>query len=60
MGARHKLNAGYFNGAVLLAALVGWLGDSWIVFIVAFLALLVSSTLSHNIRLRRRGGDRRR
>ena len=56
MGARQKLNAGYFNGAVLLAAAVGWFGQSWVVFVVVLAAVLVSSTLAQDIRLRGRGG----
>jgi len=56
MGARQKLNSGYFNGALLLAALAGWLGGSWVVFVVALMALLVSSMLAHDIRFRGRGG----
>jgi hypothetical protein len=54
MGARQKLNAGYFNGAVLLAAAVGWFGQSWVVFIVVLAALLVSSTLANDLRFRGR------
>jgi hypothetical protein len=56
MGARQKLNAGYFNGALLLAAVVGWYGGSWVVFVVTLMALLVSSTLAQDIRFRGRGG----
>ncbi len=56
MGARQKLNSGYFNSALLLAALAGWLGGSWVVFVVALMALLVSSMLANDIRFRGRGG----
>ena len=56
MGARQKLNAGYINSALLLAAVAGWVGDSWVVFVVALMALLVSSVLGNDIRFRGRGG----
>ncbi len=34
MGARHKLNQAYFNGAVFFAAIMGMLTESWAVFFV--------------------------
>ena len=55
MGARHKLNAAYFNGALLLAAVAGWLVGSWLAFVVALIGLLVSNLLAQDIRLRGRG-----
>jgi hypothetical protein len=43
MRARQKLNAGYVNGAVMMAALVGWLTNSWIVFVLVLIVLLASA-----------------
>ena len=39
MGARQKLNAAYFHGCMIVAALVGLIGQSWTLF---WLALVVS------------------
>jgi len=44
MGARQKLNSGYFLGSVLVAYLAGWLTESWIVLLVA-LAILIATNL---------------
>jgi hypothetical protein len=44
MGARQKLNSGYFLGSGLLAGIAGWLTGSWIVLLVA-LAILVAINL---------------
>ena len=35
MGARHKLNAAYFYGCILVAAALGLAAQSWAVFLVA-------------------------
>jgi hypothetical protein len=56
MGARQKLNAGYFHGVLVLAAVAGWVAGSWAVFVVVLMALLVSSTLANDIRFRGRRG----
>ena len=40
MGARQKLNGSYFLGSLLVAGLVGWLTQSWIVLVIA-LAILI-------------------
>ncbi len=57
MGARQKLNAGYFQGSLLLAALVGGLSSSWGVFAVALGLLIVGNVIAGDIRGRR--NDRR-
>lgn len=44
MGARTRLNQAYFNGSVLIAALVGVLAESWPLFFLA-LGVLVASNL---------------
>ncbi len=42
MGARQKLNVAYFNGGLIVAALVGLVAQSWTMF---WLALIVSFAL---------------
>ena len=44
MTAKHKLNAANINGALLIAAVVGTLAESWIVFLIVA-GLLISSGL---------------
>ena len=44
MTAKHKLNAANINGALLIAAVVGTLTESWIVFLIVA-GLLISSGL---------------
>jgi len=56
MGARHKLNAAYFNGSLLLAALAGGLADSWAVFAAALALLLGLNLYLGEIRATPRGG----
>jgi hypothetical protein len=50
MGAKQKLNASYFNGAVVMAALMGWLTGSWFVFVLVLIVLLASAIGSGDIR----------
>lgn len=51
MGARQKLNSSFFLGSVVLAGLVGWLAQSWIVLVIA-LAILIGINLNNgDIRL---------
>ncbi len=57
MGARQKLNAGYFQGSLLLAALAGGLSSSWGVFAVALGLLIVGNVIAGDIRGKRH--DRR-
>lgn len=44
MSARKKLNAAYFTGSVVVAAIAGFGTQSWVVFLVS-LALLVGGNL---------------
>lgn len=44
MGARQKLNQSYFVGSLLVAALIGRIAESWLVFLGA-LAVLVGCNL---------------
>lgn len=59
MAARQKLNQAYFLGSVFLATLIGWAGQSWLVFFVTLAVLLASNVYSRQIRLPRRGNSSR-
>jgi hypothetical protein len=50
MSARHKLNAAYAAGSLLLAALIGGAAQSATVFVVSLLALLGLDFIAGNIR----------
>ena len=50
-GARQKLNQIYVNGSLLLAALAGWLTQSWPVFFLALAVLLGLGLYTQEIRL---------
>lgn len=50
MGAREKLNAAYFHGSLLLAALAGGLAQSWLIFLGALGVLLVGNIYLQEIR----------
>jgi hypothetical protein len=50
MSAKHKLNAAYFQGALLVAGLVGALADSWAVFVIALIALLLAAYHAGDLR----------
>jgi hypothetical protein len=56
MPAREKLNAAYFHGSLLVAALAGWACSSWAVFASTLVALLAANLLAGDIR----PGKRRR
>ena len=50
MTARHKLNAAYAAGSLVVAALIGGAAQSAIVFWVAFGAMLCLNLLAGDIR----------
>jgi hypothetical protein len=50
MGARQKLNAAYFQGSVVVAAVAGLVTESWPVFFVALAALVGTNLCAGNIR----------
>ena len=54
MSARHKLNAAYAAGSLLLAALIGGATQSVVVFVVALVALLVLDLVADNFRTKGR------
>ena len=51
MSAKHKLNGVHFLGAMAGASLVGGMSQSWTVFFVAFVGLLVAGFIARDIRL---------
>ena len=56
VSARHKLNAASVHGSTLIAALIGWLFGSWLVFLLAVAVLIATSLHAGDIR----PGQRRR
>ncbi len=62
MRARTKLNQAYFNGSLLIAALVGLVAQSWLLFLLALTVLLAWNLVCQEIRPRRprRGPDNNR
>jgi hypothetical protein len=50
--ARHKLNAAYIHGSLIIAGLIGAIGGSWNVFILVTVVLTASSALSGEIRFK--------
>ena len=50
MSAKHKLNAAYLNGALLIAAVSGIAAESFIVFLLVAALLIVGSLHDGSIR----------
>ena len=44
MTAKHKLNAAYTNGALVMAAVAGIMFESWIVFLIVAGVLIAGGT----------------
>ncbi len=57
MSACQKLHAAYIHGGLIVAALVGALARSWVVFAIAAAVLIGLSLLDGEIRPRRRRGS---
>lgn len=55
MNARRKLNAGYLQGSVLIAGLLGWASSSWMVFVIALVITLIANFMAGDIRPFQRG-----
>jgi len=53
MGARQKLNSGYVNGSLFLAALAGAVTQSFLVFAITLTILLVVNFNNREIRPQR-------
>jgi hypothetical protein len=58
MCTRTRLNVAFFNGSLLLAAVVGGLTQSWAVFPIALVALLAANVLANEIRAGRHSNRR--
>jgi hypothetical protein len=56
--ARHKLNAAYIHGSLIIAGLIGAIGESWNVFILVAGVLTAPSALSGEIRLKKQSRQR--
>jgi 4-hydroxybenzoate polyprenyltransferase len=50
VGARQKLNDFYFLASVLIAGLAGVCSQSWLLFVMTLVALIVASVYSGDIR----------
>jgi hypothetical protein len=50
VGAKNKLNAAHLNGALVIAALAGWATGSWVIFVLAAVALLAAAVVGGGIR----------
>ena len=50
MSAKQKLNVAYLNGALIAAAVVGLLTQSWTVAFVVGIALIAGAVWTGNIR----------
>jgi hypothetical protein len=55
MGARTTLNSIYVNASLILAAIVGYVTGSWIVFVVSLVSLVAANLHAGRIRPRGRG-----
>jgi hypothetical protein len=54
MSARHKLNSAHAAGSLIVAALIGGMAQSGIVFVVALVALWSLDFVAGNIRTKGR------
>jgi hypothetical protein len=50
VSAKRKLNSAYFTGCLAIAGLCGVVTESFAVFVIAFLALLLAAFHSRDIR----------
>ena len=50
MGAREKLNQAYLNGAVVVAAVIGLVAQSWTLFWIAVAYVVATSIYGGGIR----------
>jgi hypothetical protein len=54
MSARQKINVAYIQGGLIVAAVVGALAQSWVIFAITAATLIGLSLLGGEIRPRRR------
>lgn len=57
MGARQQLNRAFFNGSLIVAALIGLATESWLIFALTFGVLLTSNLIFNEIRPKRQRRD---
>jgi hypothetical protein len=60
MGARQKLNVAYVNGSVFLALILGWVAESWLMFVLSLMVLLGINLYLREIRPTKGEGRGRR
>ncbi|TWT59627.1 hypothetical protein [Rubinisphaera italica] len=53
MSARHKLNAAYLHGSLVIAGIIGAASQSYLVFGITFAVLLIGNIQCGDIRLNR-------
>ncbi|TWT63717.1 hypothetical protein [Rubinisphaera italica] len=53
MSARHKLNAAYLHGSLIIAGIIGGISESFIAFGITFAVLLIGNIQGGDIRLNR-------
>ena len=56
MSARKKLNSAYVAGSLVLAGAVGLMTQSWTVFLVLLILLLIANLYEGNIRPKKPDG----
>jgi hypothetical protein len=50
MGAKQKLNEAFVMGGILMAAAMGWITGSWMVFIVVLVIIIGLNVCTGDIR----------
>jgi hypothetical protein len=60
MSARRKLNAAFFNGSLIVAAVIGLLFESWAVFGLILVVLVIGNLFAGEIPPDNRRQERRR
>jgi hypothetical protein len=56
--ARNKLNTAYIHGSLIIAGLIGAIGESWNIFILVAAVLTATSVVGGEIRLRQQAQRR--
>ena len=51
MSARHKLNAAYMQGSLIIAGFIGGVFESFFAFVITFAVLLIGNIQCGDIRL---------
>jgi hypothetical protein len=56
--ARNKLNTAYIHGSLIIAGLIGAIGESWNIFLLTAAVLTATSVLGGEIRLKQQHRQR--